>query len=411
MSWAGTPTRFRDVIPPVMLLYVVLTIVTSLGERAIYFSPSDVDFLFPAPFSRRQLLLYKILGSVTRRRSSVACSSRRRSSCTSVRGPRPWSASSWPGSWSTASRSAPALAQGITERAFTRARRLAPGRIDRGCRRGAGPGGEPGARWPVAGHVAARHGTRPSPKSSWRPSRCSPASSPPSDWSPTRWAGPHWPRSWSSPSMRWPSGWTPITWRPPSASAGRCRSDSRRAMTGGCLCHAIQERVRSSRLPQPPWRGGVGPLVWRQASRPRVAAAGRCSGWPSSRWPSAPPLRLGHRGHGMQLPTLLPHMVIGIAAYTTFLFSAQAPLGFRGDYECMELLKSLPIRPLAMACGQTVVAVLLLTLLEGLAFRRHRRSRARRRGSSCSWPACLPCPSTGSSSARRISSSCSIPRR
>ena len=56
---------FREMIPVVMLLYVVLTIVTSLGERAIYFSPSDVDFLFPAPFSRRQILLYKILGSVT----------------------------------------------------------------------------------------------------------------------------------------------------------------------------------------------------------------------------------------------------------------------------------------------------------------------------------------------------------
>ena len=52
-------------IPVAMLLYVVLTILTSLGERAIYFSPSEVDFLFPAPFSRRQILLYKILGSVT----------------------------------------------------------------------------------------------------------------------------------------------------------------------------------------------------------------------------------------------------------------------------------------------------------------------------------------------------------
>jgi ABC-type transport system involved in multi-copper enzyme maturation permease subunit len=55
---------FREVIPVAMLLYVVLSIVTSLGERAICFSPSEVDFLFPAPFSRRQILLYKILGGV-----------------------------------------------------------------------------------------------------------------------------------------------------------------------------------------------------------------------------------------------------------------------------------------------------------------------------------------------------------
>ena len=55
---------FGEFVSVGMFLYVVLSIVTSLGERAIYFSPSDVDMLFPAPFSRRQILLYKILGSV-----------------------------------------------------------------------------------------------------------------------------------------------------------------------------------------------------------------------------------------------------------------------------------------------------------------------------------------------------------
>ena len=34
----------------------------------------------------------------------------------------------------------------------------------------------------------------------------------------------------------------------------------------------------------------------------------------------------------------------------------------------MDLLKSLPIRPLAMACGQTVVAAMIVTVLEGLVF-------------------------------------------
>ena len=61
-------------------------------------------------------------------------------------------------------------------------------------------------------------------------------------------------------------------------------------------------------------------------------------------------------------------MIIGIAAYVTFLFSAQAPFGFRGDYERMDLLKSLPIRPVAMACGQTLVVAMILTLLQWLVF-------------------------------------------
>jgi len=64
-AFGGGTDAFGEVIPVAMLLLVVLTIVTSAGERALYFSPSDVDFLFPAPFSRRQVLLYKILGNVT----------------------------------------------------------------------------------------------------------------------------------------------------------------------------------------------------------------------------------------------------------------------------------------------------------------------------------------------------------
>ncbi len=33
---------------------------TSTGEKALYFSPSEVDFLFPAPFHRRDLLVFKL---------------------------------------------------------------------------------------------------------------------------------------------------------------------------------------------------------------------------------------------------------------------------------------------------------------------------------------------------------------
>ena len=39
----------------------------------------------------------------------------------------------------------------------------------------------------------------------------------------------------------------------------------RRAMSGGVFALQSKRAVRSSRLPQPPWLGGVGPLVWRQA--------------------------------------------------------------------------------------------------------------------------------------------------
>ncbi len=43
-----------------LLAYCVLTIAFSSGERAISFTPAEVEFLFCGPFSRRQLLGYKI---------------------------------------------------------------------------------------------------------------------------------------------------------------------------------------------------------------------------------------------------------------------------------------------------------------------------------------------------------------
>lgn len=45
-----------------LFAYLIFTLLTSMGEKAIYFSPSEIDLLFTAPFSRRQLLAYKMVG-------------------------------------------------------------------------------------------------------------------------------------------------------------------------------------------------------------------------------------------------------------------------------------------------------------------------------------------------------------
>src|SRR5207249_1576929 len=39
----------------------VLNVVFSPNERTVYFSPAEVQFLFAGPFSRREILVYKIL--------------------------------------------------------------------------------------------------------------------------------------------------------------------------------------------------------------------------------------------------------------------------------------------------------------------------------------------------------------
>jgi len=55
------PALLRKGYPVVMLMLLVFSVMGSFGERAIYFSPSEVDHLFTAPFSRRALLAYKLM--------------------------------------------------------------------------------------------------------------------------------------------------------------------------------------------------------------------------------------------------------------------------------------------------------------------------------------------------------------
>ena len=50
----------RTTGPAFLLAYCFMNVLLSSGERAVYFSPAEVTFLFTGPFSRRQLLGYKV---------------------------------------------------------------------------------------------------------------------------------------------------------------------------------------------------------------------------------------------------------------------------------------------------------------------------------------------------------------
>jgi hypothetical protein len=51
----------RTLAPFAILGFCLSNLFASFGDKAIVFSPAEVDFLFPGPFTRRQLLGYKIL--------------------------------------------------------------------------------------------------------------------------------------------------------------------------------------------------------------------------------------------------------------------------------------------------------------------------------------------------------------
>lgn len=55
--------QVRRFVPLFLLGYCLLTALTSARDRSLTFSPAEVNFLFAAPFTRRQILLYKIVAA------------------------------------------------------------------------------------------------------------------------------------------------------------------------------------------------------------------------------------------------------------------------------------------------------------------------------------------------------------
>jgi len=58
------PERLRQWFPLALLVLTVFGMISSAGERALYFNPSEVEYLFSGPFSRRELLVYKVLSTM-----------------------------------------------------------------------------------------------------------------------------------------------------------------------------------------------------------------------------------------------------------------------------------------------------------------------------------------------------------
>ncbi len=137
----------------------------------------------------------------------------------------------------------------------------------------------------------------------------------------------------------------------------------RRAKQGGGLALPTSKTAGRLRIPRLPWLGGAGPLAWRQ-----LLVAMRTSRL----------VILVSVGIGLVLLVLalvmpseekgsaivIPSMGIGFIAYLTFIFAMQLPWAFRGDIEHMDSLKTLPVAPLALAMGELAGGVLVLAVIQ-----------------------------------------------
>jgi hypothetical protein len=365
---AMTPVAdgFREFISAGLFLYCLLTIGTSQGERVIYFSPAEIDFLFPGPFSRRQLLLYRILGSLN---GAVFIALIMPMAFTlHVR--------CWPAAvvgfflaWlllHSLTMCVQLVAETVSERAFTRTRRLLLwGFLAIGA---------------LAIGLAARQGIGEHWLENLKQIRHMPVVvvllAPFEVYARVITAERLFPDAlgWAALGTILVIGLYALAIRLDAnyletavRVSQKVQQRRRRASTEGVFAYQAKRPVASTRLPHLPWLGGIGPLVWRQVVQSFRGHRGVFLLVAFILLPMVISTLIGSVG-STDLFKRLPQIVIGAAAYMTLIWSAQSPLGFRSDYERMDLLKSLPIRPLAMAGGQILGVTLLLTLLDWTVF-------------------------------------------
>ena len=243
----------------------LLLVFTSAGETAIYFSPPEVDFLFPAPFSRRELLIYKLVKSAVglvfvALFFSLHLGSTSDPGCSAFVGillslamfqllgmvdgdggpdrgrVALYSGAQDPAGGGAGRRCSPAWARSPgTSR---------PSRIRRGGRGPARVADPPACSWPLSRSSSTR----------CSPGRGSPTSS-----------------GWGAAALAIDLGLLVLILKldadyleAAAAISQKIYERIRRAKQGGGVAMPAAPRPARFRLPQPPWLGGAGPVAWRQ---------------------------------------------------------------------------------------------------------------------------------------------------
>jgi hypothetical protein len=365
------PAEVRNVIPLVLLGITLLTTLTSAGEKAIAFTGGEVDFLFPGPFTRRQLMLFKLVkGAFISILSGLVIS------IPILRNATYWIACYLGCAFSLmfvqyAGTVALLIGQSVGERTRARGKLLVVAVI-------------------VGLIVLALHSV----------------------------AGPHWwdalmadPRDMLQKFAVTLPGrillapfyvltmvltaddlanqlplWTLVAvamngalvalilvldsgFMEAAAGASERRYERmRRFRSGGALNASVGAEPgakpasdRSRRpLPMLPWLGGAGPIAWRQLTHARRAgksllivllllAA------------SVGPIFIASARNDNPLAVTIP--VLSILAWMSILLASVLRFDFRADLDSIETLKTLPLRPSAVAAGQLIAPTLVMTLI------------------------------------------------
>jgi len=346
-----------------LLAFVMWSVATSWGESAIRFSPAEVDFLFPGPFSRRELLYYKLIQSIKSAfvvGTFIAVFGARRA---------PLLAGAWLGTVLTLlfinafTLALTLLGQVVSQRAYNRSRQIALALaailvglglaatlkdFDRSnLVESVGRFRESFAGWILVAPLEV------------------------------------FPRIMTARDAAELTIWTALAFAIVAGLYGlavsldanyleAAQQVSERAYArlqrrwqagGGALGGVPIRGAQRIRIPRLPWLWGVGPNLWRQwlllARRSQglvfLVLIVVVMGVVLSRV-------VGRSSGSSQF--LVPVVVLSGLAYQSLLASMQLPTGFRGDLDRMDWLKSLPLHPLAVVCGQFGGAAMLLSLVQ-----------------------------------------------
>ena len=348
------PEVVRTVIPLALAGMCLLSVLTSGRQKGIPFTAPEIDFLFAGPFTRRELLVYKLSSSMI---GSVFVALF--FSVFLLQHATLWIAA-FLGCLLTLlfmqlfSTTVVLVGQTVAEQAYTRARRLAL--LGVAALAGIGLGEAALAargQDPFALVMAFRH--------SWAGIALL---APMEVFGRTMLAGSLVPElvGWGALAAAIDLALLVLVLRLDVNYADSAIAASQRlyrrleqVRRGGGLAWTAGSQPKMH-LPGLPWLGGAGPIVRRQLIHAVRTARGMLFFLVVMGIPLGIMLVGSRQNHSVAIGALL-----GVLMFVTFFFTQMVPFDFRGDLDHMDVLKSLPMGSVPIAAGQLVVPTLIMT--------------------------------------------------
>jgi hypothetical protein len=350
------PNTLRDVVPVGLLVMSLMALLGGTRQEGICFTPAEVDILFPGPFTRRHLLLFKLAGGLGGTLFASVFTS-----IMMMRYVNSWIAT-FVGLFLAVvfvqllTTLLVLFCQTMAQQAYTVARKVVLFSI-------LGLLGAIAVRWAPTmmsgGFVEAAHGLRESEVGRWLLLLFEP-----------------FVRTIAAerviPDL---VGWAAaaaaidlvllalvvridVNYLESSVVASQKRYQFLQRRRQGRM---FAKPKTSLRMPPLPWLGGIGPIAWRQMTTALRSLHGLIPFLLVILGFAAVPLFF----QAMKTPAAIPALV-GQMVFVTIVMTRAAAFDFRGDLDGMDWLKSLPLRPTAIAVGQLVAPVSLLTCVHFL---------------------------------------------